>query len=163
MKQRMSEAEALVRLLKIEWKNKAAYENSNLLLMKEYFRRMRGWYLKLKPEILSKTEWWGFFDVAREIDASVRAKPETIREFRNNVQLGAVASKVCERYLHWVALANVIEHEEIRRIDPFEPAIRVLETGCEFTYRHGYMEVCAGSFQIINSDLYNTSEPFIVI
>src|SRR4051812_25628258 len=117
----LSENEGLERLLRINWNNDLAFDKSNLLLMREYFRRMRLWYRKLEPSSLPHLQSWAFFDIAAVIAPSIRANSEVISHFHSEVKLTSLTSSVCEWYLHWIALANTVKDMTYEIEEPYEP------------------------------------------
>ncbi|MEV0123573.1 hypothetical protein AB0I16_18925 [Streptomyces sp. NPDC050703] len=141
MKHTKSPEGMLDRLRAVDWTDYDRADDhaaSRAALLREYLRRAALW-----AERLDGTDEWPIFDMARRVDASVRAR----RDLAD--QLVAYASKniptprtreACLMALHWAALSERSPQSVAGTPDPFEPLLAIYERGGGFTVENGTVD-----------------------
>jgi len=129
----------LERLLGIDWRPNDERLKSQVALVREYLRRAALW-----ADRLQMAEEWPFFDVALQIDPSIRADPEyvtTLRARLTGIPLHPKVKATSEWSLHWAALKAASRTAQFDLPDPYEPLLRMYERGGSFYTEHGFIVI----------------------
>ena len=150
--------EALSRLRRIQWSDRAPYgDPSQIPLIKEFLRRTALWAKELKC-----TQKWPFFDVAFEINPKQRAPQETVEAFLEGVEDSTtrITKRLCVYYLHWEQLEEVDTRAYAVLLHPYEPIISAFEQGCRFYTEHGWFQCGMYGIPMHHWNRYDLTEPF---
>jgi hypothetical protein len=128
MKSQKSTKQSLERIFEIKWHANFSLAELHLSLIEEYFRRASLWREKINCD-----NKWPFFDISLHIDSSIRAERQSIDDLKQHLselQLSDIfAVKICEWYLHWIALEHSYSLEKFNLLPPYEPLIVMYEQG----------------------------------
>jgi hypothetical protein len=149
------------RIKAITWELKDFRVASHIALFKEYLRRASLW-----AKALNCTDKWPLFDVAAQIDPSLRfdeAKVEALRRHLKPFVLSGTIKQTCEWFVHWAVVKNSPEVAKIALPDPYDPLILLYERGGDFSFEQGFFDFPVGGFPRGKlSDHYNFS-PHILL
>ena len=152
---------AIERIKAIDSELKDFRVGSHIALFKEYLRRASLW-----ATALGCTDKWPLFDVAAQIDPSLRsdeAKVEALKCHLKPFLLSGTIERTCEWFVHWAVVKNSPEVTKIALPDPYDPLILLYERGGDFRFEQGFFDFPVGGFPRGNlSDHYNLS-PHILL
>ncbi len=123
----------LERLLSVRWENTISHAPSNMVLAREYLRRSALW-----AKTLDCTAKWPLFDVAFEIDSSIRADESMIRKAADHLAQRKLSTlnwvfKTCLWSLHWSTLVDSKGTGQFNLPIPYEPMLVIYERGGSIT------------------------------
>jgi hypothetical protein len=128
--------EALVqRIQAIEWRQDDSRDRLHVQLMREYLRRAALW-----AQALGATEEWSFFDIARLVDADVRADDMTLRRVREHLE-DRKASWWGQRIAEWALHFTALPAAPSGLPNPYEPLIVMFDNGGDFTTETGIINI----------------------
>jgi hypothetical protein len=150
---------AIERILAIGWQLNDSRAASHIALFREYLRRAALWV-----KALECTDEWPFFDVAAQINPSLRAdeaKVESLKRHLTQFHLFRPIKRTCEWFVHWAVVRDTPEVTKFALPDPYEPLILMYERGGDFYTEHGFFNFSVGCFPIGNWSQYYQSSPII--
>ena len=149
------------RIKAINWELNDSRTASHIALFREYLRRASLW-----AKALGCTDEWPFFDVAAQIDPSLRAdeaKVELLKRHLTQFRLFRPIKRTCEWFVHWAVVKDRPEVTKFALPDPYDPLILMYERGGDFYAEHGFFYFSVGSFPIGNWSQYYSLSPNIVL
>ncbi len=152
---------AIERIKAINWKLNDSRTASHIALFREYLRRASLW-----AKTLGCTDEWPFFDVAAQLNPSLRAdeaKVEVLKRHLKQFCLSRPIKRTCKWFVHWAIVKNKPEVTKFGLPDPYDPLIVMYERGGDFYMEHGFFHFCVGCFPIGNWSQYNSLSPNIVL
>ena len=132
------------RIKAINWEPNNFRAASHIALLKEYLRRASLW-----AKALDCTDKWPFFDVADQIDPSLRAdeaKVEALKRHLAPFPVSRTIRRMCEWFVHWAVVKNSPEVTKIALPDPYDPLILLYERGGDFYFEQGFFHFSVGCF-----------------
>lgn len=132
------------RIKAIDWKPNNLRATSHIALLKEYLRRASLW-----AKALDCTDKWPFFDVAAQIDPSLRSDEAKVEEVERHLApfpVSLTVRRLCEWFVHWAVVKNSPEVTKIALPDPYEPLILLYERGGNFHFEQGFFHFSVGCF-----------------
>jgi hypothetical protein len=108
-----------------------AFKDEHLYLMLEYMRRVALWQQALKC-----AEARPFFDIADQIDPSIRVDSEMVNVLHGRFKQGVWVGRIGEWALHFAALQDAAKVQHFDLPVPYEPLIVLFEEGGTFTITH---------------------------
>ncbi|MBD2770055.1 hypothetical protein IC235_19375 [Hymenobacter sp. BT664] len=136
--------QAIARIKAIDWELKDYRAASHIALLKEYLRRASLW-----ATALDCADKWPFFDVAAQIDFSLRldeAKVEALKRYLAPFPVSRTIRRMCEWFVHWAVVKNSPQVTKTALPDPYEPLILLYERGGDFYLEQGFFHFPVGCF-----------------
>ena len=151
----------LERIKLINWEPNDLRAASHIALLKEYLRRASLW-----AKALDCADQWPFFDVAAQIDPSLRcdeAKVEALERHLAPFAVSRTVRRLCEWFVHWAVVKHSPKVTQMALPDPYEPLILLYERGGDFYREHVFFCFSVGCFPIGKlSDHYKLS-PYVLL
>jgi len=149
------------RIKAINWAPNDYRAASHIALLKEYLRCASLW-----AKTLDCTDKWPLFDVAAQINPSLRADETQVEALKRHLAPFAVSRTIrqlCEWFVHWAVVQHSPEVTKMALPDPYEPLILLYERGGDFYREHVFFCFSVGCFPIGNWSQHYSLSPHIIL
>jgi hypothetical protein len=146
--------DTLARLAAVDWVGDWKHTHSRIRLMHEYLRCAAIWATHLDCR-----DRWPFFDIAANIDPTVRVEADVVEQA--TAHLSFYPKRSCAAALEFAHLLDAASDRVPALPHPFEPLLRMFERGGGgFDRHHGDIVVDTGSIIAPAIDHFERAQPF---